>query len=57
MTWKVKFICPECGYEIKPEYVPFVNVCPECGGAIHPPRLHYEIPEYDDHTVSGLLED
>lgn len=57
MTWKVKFICPEYGYEIKPEYVPFVNVCPECGGTIHPPRLRYEIPEHDDHTVSGLLED
>lgn len=57
MTWKVKFICPECGYEIKPEYVPFVNVCPECGApARMPPRLQ-SVPEYDDHTVSGLLED
>lgn len=56
MTWKVKFICPESGYDIRPEYVPFVNVCPECGGKIQPPRLQ-SIPDYDDHTVSGLLED
>ncbi len=57
MTWKVKFICPECGFELKPEYVAFVNVCPECGApARMPPRLQ-SVPEYDDHTVSGLLED
>ena len=56
MKWITKFICPECGYEIKPEYVSYVNVCPECGAPVDRPRLHSDTV-YDDHDVSGLLEE
>ena len=52
MKWITKFICPDCGCEISPEY----STCPECGAPIILPRLQ-SIPGYDDHTASGLLEE
>lgn len=50
-----------CEYISKQASAPFFVTCSECGTVILPPNpVHIEMIfgfRYDDHTVSGLLDD
>ena len=50
--------CTNCGYILThPEYLEYILNCPKCGEKPEEERAKWPIPDYDDHTVSGLLDD